>query len=163
MRSRRCRQRNGSGRQHGRTRYRECWFGLPRSENPCMRRIFLHGSREVSSMTASGSPRREVQGQKTAMDVGEKSDSVVVPRKSANEAQCQGVDGGKDAGQGNCGREKRAPDTAAGPGAPSDFGRIRQPASDDRQLRPLLVSRHYPRQEPYAIISHVRIRAGGPA
>ena len=45
-------------------------------------------------MAASGSPRREVQGLKTAMDVGEKSDCVVVPEKSPNRAKGRGGDGG---------------------------------------------------------------------
>ncbi len=86
-------------------------------------------------MTASGSPRREVLGPKPAMHVGEKSDSVVVPEKLANETKCQGVDGGKDAGQGKCGREKRAPDTDAGTSAPSDLARIRHVSSKDKTAK----------------------------
>ncbi len=86
-------------------------------------------------MTASGSPRREVQGRKTAMDVGEKSDSVVVPEKSPNRASGRGGDGGKDAGQGKCGREKRAPDSVAGTSAPSGLDRIRNVSRRDKTAK----------------------------
>jgi len=86
-------------------------------------------------MAARGSPRREVQGPKTAMDVGEKSDCVVVPEKSPNRATGRGGDGGKDMGQGKCGREKRAPDTAAGTSAPSDLDRIRRVSSKDKTAK----------------------------
>ena len=80
-------------------------------------------------MAASGSPRREVQGLKTAMDVGEKFDCVVVPEKLPNKASGRGGDGGKDMGQGKCGRGKRAPDTAAGISASSDLDWERSPRS----------------------------------
>ena len=86
-------------------------------------------------MAASGSPRREVQGQKTAMDVGEKSDSVVVPGKSPNRANGRGGDGGKDAGQGKCGREKRAPNTVVGTSAPSGLDRIRNVSRRDKTAK----------------------------
>jgi RNA-directed DNA polymerase len=86
-------------------------------------------------MAARGSPRREVQGPKTAMDVGEKSDSVVVPEKSPNRAKGRGGDGGKDVGQGKCGREKRAPDTAAGRSASSDLDRIRNVSRKDKTTK----------------------------
>jgi RNA-directed DNA polymerase len=86
-------------------------------------------------MTASGSPRRKVLGPETAMHVGEKSDSVIVPEKSPNRANGRGGDGGKDAGQGECGREKRAPDTAAGTSAPSDLVRIRHVSRTDKTAK----------------------------
>lgn len=86
-------------------------------------------------MAARGSPRREVQGPKTTMDVGEKSDSVVVPGKSSNRANGRGGDGGKDAGQGKCGREKRAPDTDAGTSTPSGLDRIRNVSRRDKTAK----------------------------
>jgi RNA-directed DNA polymerase len=86
-------------------------------------------------VTASGSPRRKVLGPETAMHVGEKSDSVVVPEKSPNNARGSGGGGGKDAGQGECGREKRTPDTDAGQSASSDFARIRYVSSKDKTAK----------------------------
>jgi len=41
----------------------------------------------------------------------------------------------EDAGQGKCGREKRAPDTVAGTSAPSDLDRIRHVAKKDRKAK----------------------------
>ena len=69
------------------------------------------------------------------MHVGEKSDSVVVPEKSPNRANGRGGDGGKDAGQGKCGREKRVPDTVAGLSAPSDLARIRHVSRKDKTAK----------------------------
>ena len=74
------------------------------------------------------------------MHAGEKSDSVILPEKLPNKAECRGGNGGKDAGQGKCGREKRAPDTVAGTSAPSDLDRIRHQARDGGNYRPRFIS-----------------------
>jgi RNA-directed DNA polymerase len=86
-------------------------------------------------VAAQGSPRCKASGHNAAMHAGEKSDSVILPEKLPNKAECRGGNGGKDAGQGKCGREKRAPDTVAGPSAPSDLDRIRHVAKKDSKAK----------------------------
>lgn len=100
-----------------------------------MRTTFLHGNREICSVTAKDSPRCEASGHTAAMHAGQKSDSVILPEKSPNRAKGRGGDGGKDAGQGKCGREKRAPDTVAGKSAHRDLDRIRHVVKKDRKAK----------------------------
>jgi hypothetical protein len=55
--------------------------------------------------------------------------------KSPNRASGRGGDGGKDAGQGECGRAKRAPDSVAGRSASSDLDRIRHVSKRDKTAK----------------------------
>ncbi len=88
------------------------------------------------------------------MNEPRKSDSLVVPMKAPNKAGQPAAEAveGRGLAKGNL-RQQNAPRTQCRQGALSALERVRRAATPPW--------RHYLRQEPDAVVPHVRIRGGG--
>jgi hypothetical protein len=102
--------------------------------------------------------RREVQRCAPTMNGPGKSDSPIVPGKSPNKAGQPAAEEveGRGLAKGNL-PQHNAPRTQRRQGAPNTLERVPL-AAKSHPLRP--VWRHYPRQEPDAVMPYVRIAGG---
>ena len=128
----------------------------------------MHGNRETLETPTPGNARRVVDGRgrsekalrrTTDMHVFWESDGPIVPKKRANKAGPTAAESveGRGPAKGNASRTLLGPDTVPGNGGIGSL-RVRVVA---RRTSRRAVDRHYPRQEPYEVVPHVRIRAGG--
>ena len=136
-------------------RYRS---GLAWSETPSTYTSSLHRNREIPRLAwADGGtgPRCESQGSTTAMNGCGKSDRSIVPKKRrtrAGETPVGGGCGGKWPDRGESDPANQVPNTASE--RPATRG------GEDTAGR-ATTARHYPRQEPSAVVPHAGICAGG--
>jgi len=133
---------------------------------------FPHGNREIpeTSVTPMATDRSEkARGHNSDMDVSGKSDSFVVPKKRANKTGpppvAESVEGRRlpkeNIGQSLLDRTQRR-NTDGTPFRPRSRGLsgVRTAAQKD-QNPDVRFARFYLREEPYAVVPHVRICAGG--
>ncbi len=133
----------------------------------------MHENREIPDVPSHGGEGRLVKAcsRTIGMYATGKSDEPVVPVKRANKSICDcrgGVCGGKGFGRGEDAIERDIPDSE-----PAATGTLQSPMSPGlERLREAIVrgtmdafaSKRfyvYPRQEPYDLMCHVRICAGG--
>jgi len=97
------------------------------------------------------------------MNEPRKSDSPIVPMKAPNKAGQPAAEAveGRGLAKGNP-PQQNAPRTQCRPGASSALERVRQAVAQDGTYPCCAQSwRHHLRQEPDAVVPHVRIRGGG--
>src|SRR4029077_15358762 len=97
------------------------------------------------------------------MNKPRKSDSPIVPMKAPNKAGQPAAEAveGRGLAKGNP-PQQNAPRTQCRPGASSALERVRQAVAQNGTYPCCAQSwRHYLRQEPDAVVPHVRIRGGG--
>jgi hypothetical protein len=130
-------------------------------------------NREIPVLPLHGGEGRPVKaiGRTTGMHAAGKSDRPVVPGKPANKTTCDGR-GGVGGGKGFWPRGRRVsqehlersiecgPETAVGV-ARADKSTRSTSAKDDGRYPSQRFCVNHPRQEPYDLMGHVRICAGG--
>jgi len=145
-----------SGRPHPRRRSGKTPKDPARSETPSMlRKHFAWEPGGPACVCASpGRPHREVQGRTPMTNGRRKSDRSVVPQKPPNKAGTSAAEAVEARGlaKGNS-PECNAFRTQRRGDAPSALERVREATRG--------LGRHHPRQEPDAVMPHVRIRGGG--
>jgi hypothetical protein len=125
-----------------------------RSETLSMPGSLLHRTWEVSSALGQDRVGRGRQRRNPAVDTDEKSDTPIVPKKLPNKgAHPAEAAEGRGVAEGNAGE---APTHRT-----QSRGRVSMGLDGVRETARWFASRHDPRQEPYAVVPHVRICAGG--
>jgi hypothetical protein len=135
----------------------------------------MRGNREALQMPAldsSAGRSKKAKSRKVDMHVCRESDGLIVPEKRANKASADALVAesaeGRRTTKGNAPQAHSCRTQSRGCES-QDLWRVRQAARRDRRTRlivhsypKLAAGRHMnPRQEPYEVIPHVRIRAGG--
>ncbi len=132
------------------------------SETLCMRGSFMRENREISWPLDGWSSESHGQGQghNPMMYDHEKSDGPVVPANHRNKAPQGVADGGEERGsaKGNQ-RQQNTHRTQRRGCVPNALTLIRQARYS---VVGVLARRHYPRQEPSAVVPPAGICAGGP-
>ena len=149
------RRRGMHGRQHRGPRHRERHSVPAWSTDPGMCGCFWRGNREISSPAACGQPLRSASGRRRAVADDERWREVILGHsrwEAAERSRANGAggSGAKGRGQGERAPAKHAPDFEPG---------RRDPGAGARTAKSFAVT--HPRWEPYALIGHVRVCAGG--
>src|SRR5512136_1589800 len=148
---------------------RERSFDTAESETLGMWGSSMSGNREApQTPTRDGRVGRskKAKGRNVDMHVCGESDGLIVPRKRANKADAQYAlvaesAEGRRATKGNA-PQARSRRTQSRGCESQGLRRVRQAARRDASVSQRAAGRHMnPRQEPYEVIPHVRIRAGG--